>query len=224
MANRDYTKHLVSANEPSSSNLGDEWYNPSTNELYKRLVKDGTEVSWFEIPFGSTGFESGTSMLFVQSTAPVGWTKETSQNDKALRVVSGTAGTGGTLSFSTAFTARSISGAIGATTLSVAQMPSHDHGGATGSGGAATGAINTATFDFGNVQSASGVFSVAGNLPSRSQGSGGTGSKNTANLSLPNHTHTIGSQGGGESHTHTLSGSALDFSVQYIDVIIATKD
>jgi hypothetical protein len=60
MANRDYTKHLVSANEPSSSNLGDEWYNPSTNELYKRLVKDGTEVSWFNIAFSSTGSTGST--------------------------------------------------------------------------------------------------------------------------------------------------------------------
>ena len=33
---------------------------------------------------------SGTTMLFQQSTAPTGWTKQTTHNDKALRVVTGT--------------------------------------------------------------------------------------------------------------------------------------
>ena len=33
---------------------------------------------------------SGTTMLFQQSTAPTGWTKDTTHNDKALRVVTGT--------------------------------------------------------------------------------------------------------------------------------------
>lgn len=42
-------------------------------------------------------FESGTSMLFIQAAAPVGWTKSITHNDKALRIVSGTGGgTGGT--------------------------------------------------------------------------------------------------------------------------------
>lgn len=67
---------------------------------------------------------SGTRMLFQQSTAPVGWTKDISHNDKALRVVSGAAGSGGMLDFSAAF----ISGSVGATTLTVAQIPAHDHG------------------------------------------------------------------------------------------------
>lgn len=67
---------------------------------------------------------SGTRMLFQQSAAPVGWTKDTSHHDKALRVVSGAAGSGGVLDFSAAF----ISGSVGATTLTLAQIPSHDHG------------------------------------------------------------------------------------------------
>jgi len=42
---------------------------------------------------------SGTPMVFVQATAPVGWTQDTSQNDRMLRVVSGAgAGMGGTVS------------------------------------------------------------------------------------------------------------------------------
>lgn len=67
---------------------------------------------------------AGTRMLFQQSAAPVGWTKDAAHNDKALRVVSGAVGYGGTVDFSTAF----INGKVGLTTLTIEQMPSHDHG------------------------------------------------------------------------------------------------
>lgn len=66
---------------------------------------------------------SGTRMLFQQSTAPVGWTKDISHHDKALRVVSGAAGSGGTLDFSAAF----VNGTVGLTTLTIAQIPAHSH-------------------------------------------------------------------------------------------------
>lgn len=79
----------------------------------------------------SSGFPSGTKMLFNQSAAPTGWTKQTSVNDSALRVVSGNGGgTGGSVAFSTLFTTGktvSLSGNVGATTLTVSQMPSHSH-------------------------------------------------------------------------------------------------
>ena len=71
---------------------------------------------------------SGTKMLFQQTAAPVGWTKDTTNNDKALRIVSGTAGSGGTLSL-TSFASQ----AVGDTTLTTAQMPVHNHS-FTGSG------------------------------------------------------------------------------------------
>ena len=67
---------------------------------------------------------SGTRMLFQQTNAPVGWTKVTTHNDKALRVVSGAAGMGGSVDFTAAF----VNGNVGNTTLSIAQIPSHDHG------------------------------------------------------------------------------------------------
>jgi phage-related tail fiber protein len=71
---------------------------------------------------------SGTLMLFVQTAAPTGWTKVTTHNNKALRVVSGTAGSGGSVGFTTAFhAARTVS--VGNTTLTVDQMPAHPHGG-----------------------------------------------------------------------------------------------
>ena len=62
-------------------------------------------------------------MLFVQTAAPTGWTKQSTHNDKLLRLVTGTASTGGTGAFSTVFAA----GTTGSTTLTVAQIPAHTH-------------------------------------------------------------------------------------------------
>lgn len=68
---------------------------------------------------------SGTVMLFQQTSAPTGWTKLTDQNDRALRIVSGTAGTGGSVPFSTVFGRT----ATDSHTLTAAQsgLPSHNH-------------------------------------------------------------------------------------------------
>jgi hypothetical protein len=67
--------------------------------------------------------ESGTVMLFVQTAAPTGWTKATAHNDKALRIVSGAAGSGGANAFSTVMAQT----AVGSTTLTLSQIPSHSH-------------------------------------------------------------------------------------------------
>lgn len=73
------------------------------------------------------GLTAGTRMAFNQSTAPTGWTKDTSTalNDSIMRIVTGAAGSGGLTAFST-FNAQN---SVGATTLSTAQMPSHSHSG-----------------------------------------------------------------------------------------------
>lgn len=67
-------------------------------------------------------FAPGTRIVFQQSAAPVGWTKDVTHNDKSLRVVSGAVSSGGSVSFSS-FAAQTV----GNTTLSTAQMPSHNH-------------------------------------------------------------------------------------------------
>ena len=73
----------------------------------------------------SKPFPSGTLMLFQQTNAPIYWTKQTTHNDKALRVVSGTASSGGTNAFST------VNGATAAFVnghqLVTAEIPSHTH-------------------------------------------------------------------------------------------------
>lgn len=78
-------------------------------------------------------------MFFYQNTTPVGWTKVTTQNNKSLRVVTGTgAGTGGNASFTNIFpTTGSFDITQGEfadvyvdpTTLTEQQLPSHTHGG-----------------------------------------------------------------------------------------------
>ena len=141
-------------------------------------------------------FVAGTAMMFVQTAAPTGWTKSTTHDNKALRVVSGTASSGGTSTFTTVFSNQTptitTSGlSAGATTLSTAQMPSHTH-----------------TFQLRD------PCTCGPGIPLRAAGSGPVTSTS--------------STGGGGSHTHTVTGSAtssaITLAVQYVDVIIATKN
>lgn len=79
-------------------------------------------------------FPVGTRLLFQQSAAPTGWTKDVTQDNKALRLVSGTVTTGGTVSFTTAFssarptTSVAQGGTVGGTALTAEQIPGHAHG------------------------------------------------------------------------------------------------
>jgi hypothetical protein len=129
---------------------------------------------------------SGTVMLFVQTSAPTGWTKSTTHDNKALRVVSGAASSGGTTAFTSVFTAR---------TITTANMPSHTHS-VTDPGH---------THLYGAVTAGSGAGATSGtNAP-------------VVNISTGSSTTGITIQNAG-------SGTAMDFAVQYVDVIIATKD
>ncbi len=61
-------------------------------------------------------FASGTTIVFYQASAPTGWTKSTSHDNKALRVVSGTGGgSGGSSSFTSVFASRGV------------PLPEHNH-------------------------------------------------------------------------------------------------
>ena len=72
--------------------------------------------------------------VFYQANAPTGWTKLTTQDNKALRVVSGTGGgTGGTNAFTSAFAQQpysataTVTGTVGNTTLTTPQLAIHAH-------------------------------------------------------------------------------------------------
>lgn len=80
--------------------------------------------SWAEL----AGFDSGTVMLFAQTSAPTGWTKDTTNyNNSGLRVVTGSASTGGSVDFTTAFASQSVAGTVGSYTLTTSDIPSHSH-------------------------------------------------------------------------------------------------
>lgn len=159
------------------------------------LTSNGT--TWTSAAAGG-GFAAGTAMLFVQTAAPTGWTKSTTHDNKALRVVSGTASSGGSVAFTTAFASQTPSGTIGSTTLSTNEMPSHNHQsgvGRVGTSGLIRSVANAVTV---------GQFSLAGG--------------NVTFEALSSNT------GGGGSHNHSFTGTAINLAVQYVDVIIATKD
>jgi hypothetical protein len=160
---------------------------------------------------GGTVIPSGTVMLFAQTAAPTGFTKNTTTGDNsALRVVTGTASTGGSQGFTTAFASQtptgsvaisSVSGSAGATTLTTPQIPSHSH-----------------TYNY---------FLGSPAITSTRQLQPANGSPFSPDSITTNAT------GGDGSHTHpfsfssgsgTFSGNAINLAVQYIDVIRATKD
>jgi hypothetical protein len=104
------------------------------------------------------GFPAGTVMLFYQAAAPTGWTQVVTQNDKALRVVSGAGGVaGGTNAFSTVF----AQSATGAKTLAIADIPAHPHSGTSGQG-QANGTSNLGNSDYANTSYTTGLAGGGG--------------------------------------------------------------
>ena len=101
--------------------------NAGTNGYFLQKQSGNTGgLTWAEVPEGEDYIPNGSVMAFFQANAPTGWTKVTTQNDKVLRVVSGTGGgTGG--SAATSAPAHSLS--AGAHTLSTAELASHNHSG-----------------------------------------------------------------------------------------------
>ena len=111
------------------------------------IISDGTNIRSVyaeSLTAVTPPFASGTAMLFVQTSAPTGWTKSTTHDNKALRIVSGAASTGGSVAFTTAFASQAVAGTVGSTTLTTSQIPSHTHSvswGQSGSAGTGAGAV-----------------------------------------------------------------------------------
>ena len=146
-------------------------------------------------------FAQGTDAIFFQASAPSGWAKNTSHNNKALRVVTGSGGgSGGSNSFTSAFPSSKpisgnfpISGTVGNHTLTSNQLPSHTH---------ANGGSVTLSPGGGDVRSGGGW----------SRSTPNTGN-NSTNASAHNHPFSSGS----------ASFSAnVNLAVQYVDVLICS--
>jgi hypothetical protein len=172
------------------------WASSAAGTAGQVLTSNGASA-----PTWQTILPSGTAMLFAQTAAPTGFTKSLTHDNKALRVVTGSASSGGTSAFTTVFTNQTptitASGlSVGSTTLTTAQMPSHTHN-------------NTTKM----------TSSVAANFASSIGIAAGVDTGLFGGLD---------STGGGGSHNHTISGtatsSAITLDIQYVDVIIATKD
>jgi hypothetical protein len=140
-----------------------------------------------------------TTWTFFQASAPSGWTQNTTHNDKALRVVSGTgAGSGGSIAFTSAFPGTvvplssvvTVSGTVGPTTIDVNTMVNHAHNTGTES------ALNSSTF-----------ISAAANYTMSQAATGPAGNSG--------------------SHTHPWSGSttitsSIDLRCKYSNVIVCS--
>jgi hypothetical protein len=175
----------------TDSEIGEGVYTASGATLTRSVIKSTNSDSAvslsgsaevFITPSHRHFFDQGTAIIFQQTSAPTGWTKQTTHNDKALRVVSGAAGSGGSSAFSTVFGKT----ATDAFTLTTAEMPAHHH----------------AFVGVGTVAAGSGGATIPNLFAS-----GASSTLDSANT------------GSGGSHAH-----GMDIRVQYVDVIIATKD
>jgi len=184
------------------------------------ITGDGSGLS------GVQEFPAGTKATFVQTSAPTGFTTDTTSTltECCLQVVNGTGGgTGGSDQFSSVFTGSKAASApsapidissltltssltAGDTTLSTPQLPSHTHPSSAGRSGG------------------------GGNFFTNNPGPQSTRSNSNTN-------RNSGSAGGGGAHSHTISGISLSgtlnapvscsvpaMNLKFTDSIIATKD
>lgn len=192
--------------------------NSGSNGQFLALSSGTGNLTWTTVT-SEDFIPNGSVMVFFQANAPTGWTKVTTQNDKTLRVVSGTGGgTGGDWAMSAGETTSSHGGHVhagaahthshnlsaGAHTLSTSEMPSHSH---------------NITLGGGNPWN---IYAARGQHNSNS-GSAGTSSAGSSSSHSHSLSGSISSGGSGDtssagSHTHTIAAP------QYIDVIICSKD
>jgi len=163
-----------------------------------RFSDDSTLNSYYGI------IPQNTYSIFFQASAPTGWTKSTSYDDYALRVVSGTGGgSGGSTAFSGIFPTEyrpvsqpgvPMSGSVGNHTLTTSELATHSHD--------TTAVTLTYTPGLGDVGYASG-------WTRSSVATSGTG--------------------GGGSHNHPWSGTcdfsgSFDMRIKYMNVILCSFD
>lgn len=166
----------------------------------------GTDTAKAVTPAGAKAFwdghlPAGTKVIFPQAAAPTGWTKDVVHDDKTLRIVSGAGGaSGGVVPYSTILNTT----AVGSHTLSLTEIPAHDHGGATDN--------NTQHHHHKYGSGVQGGPSGGGSLIN-------AGNVNDTDDESQAHTHPIPSAGSGLGHVHPL-----DLRLQYVDCIIATRN
>ena len=173
---------------------------------------DGDKGQKGEIGVTGTVFTSGTRMLFQQTTAPSGWTKDSSRNNRALRIVNGSVGDGGGNGFAEVLnsTVTTSNGSVSNHTLTESQIPSHYH----------------FAFRSGNHgQHRNGSPMTANNYPSSGSGAGNL--YESYNITARNEVPNVGrtsNAGSTSGHNHGFTNPNFNLNVAYQDVIIAQKN
>jgi hypothetical protein len=119
LTNKTLTSPVVNTPTLSGGTINNTVIGGTTDATIRNLTVTGSALG--------VSFPAGTAMLFAQTSAPLGWTKSTTHNNKALRVVSGAVGSGGSVAFTSAFTMQAVSGSVQSHTLTIDQIPSHSH-------------------------------------------------------------------------------------------------
>jgi hypothetical protein len=176
---------------------------------------------------GLTGveeFEAGTEAMFVQTSAPTGFTTNTNSTltECCLQVVSGTGGgTGGTDNFSTVFsgskTANEPGVSLDASNLTAVSLSAADHTLSTPEIASHTHNTNAlgSRFDMRrDTQVGTQIFGYEGTAGGDSGSTGGGGA----------HSHSLSGTTFNKSVSSDLSGSVPTMDLKHADVIIATKD
>ena len=164
----------------------------------------------------STIFVAGTRTFFQQTAAPTGWTKDTSSSydDAALRVVSGAASFGGSTGFVSVFTSQGFNSPfsvnnVGSFTLTTPNLPLHQH--VSPPSPAAPRAAKA-----GNT--------VPGTLSTPAPTTNKIASPQTMATTTTGSSSGTGDGGHDHSVTFSASGTMANMAVQYVDVIVASKD
>ncbi len=194
--------------------------NSGSNGQFLALSSGTGNLTWTTVT-SEDFIPNGSVMVFFQANAPTGWTKVTTQNDKTLRVVSGTGGgTGGDWAMSAGETTSSHGGHVhagaahahnhnlsaGNHTLSTNEMPSHTHGTQHSNAG------NSGS----HIKSPRGAtWPQLALLPTSATGGGASHAHSLSGSIVSGGDGNTSSAG---SHTHTIQAP------QYIDVIICSKD
>jgi hypothetical protein len=165
---------------------------------------------------------SGSIVLFGQDSAPDGWTKITSQNDRMLRVVSGTGGgVGGTQPISSGVTL-THSNLVTPVVDHTHTVPAHQHQFANNPG-TQVHAIVPFLLDGPVVTEIYIQESVAGtHLAISTEHSAATATRTAYKSQTTNSGSGVTDPAGG--HTHALVNSLIDFTLAYVDVIQCSKD
>lgn len=147
---------------------------------------------------------SGSITVMKVNTPPTGWTKTNTFNLHALRVVSGTVSSGGTVDYTSAFTTLSTTvssstASSGGTSLTLDQIPIHNH------------VYNTA----------SGTQVMSTVVPPNSSSLGP--------VAIPGTTGSPGPGSGTNAHSHPITApvsnidGTLDMRVKYVDTILVQR-